>query len=718
MALSASERQRTRALYLGPSLALRRGGDGGTLAKAMIERRLRRMSGPLPTLLFLSACSSASVNAPTAPPVASPGPVPVAQAPTEPLRLYSQLGALLPVGVTSFGAAATAEHLYTLGGYFGRAHEYSREGQSDAFQRMDFATGTWASLPGVGPVQSATLTEFEGKLYRVGGLLIHNAKGEPEALESVATVQRFDPALGTWETLPSLPAPRSSHEVVLVGPRLYVVGGWRLSGGSGSGQWDDEMYVADLRSPELRWERLPASLRLRALGVASLGERIVTIGGIDKNAASEAVHVYDPHSGSWSAGPNYPEPGFGVRAVELGGTVVASGVSGKVYALDLPNERWLEVSTLTFPRAFHQVVRGPNHTALVLGGIPGMRRVDRVRHIEVLSATPPASAVTRFELDAAGSAKNRQGLFLREDQLYLFGGNKSLGQHDFAPENFLVEGHRLDLGSLQWKPLVPFPVPQQSMQTTITSQGFGVAVGGFGADEQGQKTRRDVYRFDFAEETWQRAAAGLPESRTQFGLVEHGDKLWLFGGLDFDDERKGRERFEHPLSVLTAEVKDLDRGFGDSGVRIPRPRRAHAAELLDGRYYLVGGMAAGFAPVKECDVFTFETSTWSTIACPSRQRIGAEMVALGGKLYLAAGRAYGADGKLGPDSSIEVFDPATGQWSLWLEGLPLTDSHQLRMLPFGERLLVYTAQRPDAKVELLFVDPTLPRSESATPSTP
>jgi hypothetical protein len=105
-------------------------------------------------------------------------------------------------------------------------------------------------------------------------------------------------------------------------------------------------------------------------------------------------------------------------------------------------------------------------------------------------------------------------------------------------------------------------------------------------------------------------------------------------------------------------------------------------------------------------VFTFETQSWSTIACPARQRIGAEMVPLGGKLYLAAGRAYGPDGKLTPDSSIEVFDPNTGQWSMWLETLPLGDSHQMRMLPFGERLLVYTAQRPDAKVELLFIDPS------------
>src|SRR5690606_33623340 len=151
---------------------------------------------------------------------------------------------------------------------------------------------------------------------------------------------------------------------------------------------------------------------------------------------------------------------------------------------------------------------------------------------------------------------------------------------------------------------------------------------------------------DFDEETWSRVEAGLPEARTQFGLAEHGGKLGAFGGLNFDDARQGDEKFVHPLDVLSADLAQLERGFSDSGVRLPRPRRAHASALLDGRCYLIGGMAAGFASVKECDVFTFEPQAWSTSECPARRRIGAELVALDGKLYLAAGRAYGADEKL------------------------------------------------------------------------
>jgi hypothetical protein len=150
------------------------------------------MSRYTPLLLSL-ACGSAQVTG--GPPAPNAGAASAAPnpAPTAPARLFSYPGGLMPRGVTSFGAAATDRHLYTLGGYFGVAHQYSREGQSDAFERMDFASGTWAQLPSPGAVQSATLTAFDGKLYRTGGLVIHNAAGEPEQLESVATVQRFDP---------------------------------------------------------------------------------------------------------------------------------------------------------------------------------------------------------------------------------------------------------------------------------------------------------------------------------------------------------------------------------------------------------------------------------------------------------------------------------------------------------------------------------------------
>src|SRR5690606_32940670 len=130
--------------------------------------------------------------------------------------------------------------------------------------------------------------------------------------------------------------------------------------------------------------------------------------------------------------------------------------------------------------------------------------------------------------------------------------------------------------------------------------------------------------YDFETEAWELRANGLPQARTQFGLTEHAERLWIFGGLDFDASKQGREQFAHPLNVLSADLTRLDAGFSDSGVTLPRPRRAHAGARLGDKYYLVGGMAAGFELVDPCDVYDFSTRTWRTFTCPSRTRIGAE----------------------------------------------------------------------------------------------
>lgn len=649
---------------------------------------------------------------PAAPAAQAPQPQAVAQAhPTRaraelPPRAYSKPAFQMTQAVTSFGAAKLGDYVYVLGGYHGTAHSYSREGQSERFERMHLQSGAWEALAAPTPAQSVSLTAFGDKLYRVGGMVAQNAKGEPSQLRSLNVFESFDPKTGSWQALPSLPTARSSHEAVLVGSRLFVVGGWKLDGDASSGSWDDVLYSVDLATQPLRWQTHAIPFRLRAFGAAALGDHIVTVGGIGKSSATRQVHVYDVQRDSWSRGPDFPDAGFGVRAATLGGQLVASGESGTLYALSSDGSTWTPLSQLAFPRVFHQFAQLDDTRLLALGGIAGMREVDRIVHVESVSLERPPDPVTRWELAAPGPAKNRQGIFLRGDQLYLFGGNTSLGQHDFEPENFVVKGHQLDLGSLAWKPWQDFPVPRQSMQTVDLEGDVSYAVGGFGLEADKQTASADVYRFDFENEEWARSAKGLPEPRTQFGLTEHQGWLWIFGGMDFDDSRPKAQMFAYPLGVLKSDVNQPESGFSPAGFDIPRPRRAFAAAQLNGKYYLVGGMAAGFAPVAECDVFDFATQSWSQIPAPSKTRIGAELVSVSGKLYLAGGRVLGAEHDAA-DKSVEVYDPQNGTWRQWIANLPLTDAHQMRLLPFGQRLLAYSAQRSDERLELLLLDPNV-----------
>ena len=139
---------------------------------------------------------------------------------------------LLPQAITSFGATALNGWLYVLGGYSGTPHEYSKEGQSGAFYRLNLQDGrTWQELPGIEHLQSVALAAHGDSLIRIGGMRAANSASEAARLDSVTEVARFGLDTGTWQPLPDLPKGRSSHNAVVVGDTLYVLGGWQLVSG-------------------------------------------------------------------------------------------------------------------------------------------------------------------------------------------------------------------------------------------------------------------------------------------------------------------------------------------------------------------------------------------------------------------------------------------------------------------------------------------------------
>lgn len=670
--------------------------------------------------LALPACAGTGQPAPAAPeaPAASTAaPMPAApsaggQAQTRDEPVVHSDTPLLPRTLTSFGAVAHDGWLYVLGGYAGEPHAYSREGQSGALQRMRLADGqTWETLPGIEPLQSVALVAHGNALVRVGGMRALNHSGEPTRLVSVAEAARYLPGDARWQPLPDLPAGRSSHDAVVLDGKLYVLGGWRLDGPDGAPAWHDTGAMLDLTAPgQPAWTALPVPFQRRALAVAAAGGHVVAIGGMTaQGEVSRQVDLYDPATGSWRRGPDFPGSGFGVAAHGMGDVVHASGRDGTVYRLTVGEGAWTPVTTLAFPRFFHRLVRASGHRLMAVGGILGMDGRARVRPVEIVDVAPGQALapgqprVTRWTLRAPGRAKNRQGIFLRGHTLHVFGGNNSLGQHDFEPENFLAQAFRLHLGSLTWSPMAPYPAQRQTMQTTLLAGGeAGIAVGGFGHDGEVARTHADSFVYDFAQDAWTPRPGSLPVARSQFGLVLHDDALWVFGGLDYDP-RRSSDAFHHLAPVLQADAQQPEASFQPSGVTLPHPRRAFGGALLGHRYYLVGGMHDNFQLVDTCDVYDFETRAWTTIPAPRRTRLSPQMVALDGKLYLAGGSSRSDAGDLQSDRSIEVFDPATKTWSVLLDELPIETRH-MRMFAYGHRLLIYTAHTETDQAHLLLVD--------------
>lgn len=664
-------------------------------------------------LAILSACSAPQDNPQ---PAAHTATASATQAPTAP-KAISALSEqvpfsdtqLLPQVITSFGATAHDGWLYVLGGYFGTPHEYSKAGQSGALYRVPVHGGNdWQELAGIEPLQSVILVSHGDSVIRIGGMRAINEPGTDPVLVSIDEVARYKPATGAWEAMPPLPEARSSHDAVMLGSKLYVVGGWALTEKSewGGGHWYKHGLVMDLAAETPSWSRFAVPFTRRAIALTAVGEHLIVSGGMEDGEHSSRVDVYHIPTETWKRGPDFPDDGFGAAGTTIGQRVYISGMDGNTHSFVPGDSAWKFVDTQVFPRYFHRMVKTDDDKILAVGGI--IKGVGRVRTIETIDLSAPTAKkphIQRFTLRAPGPGKNRQAVFVRDNQIYVFGGNNSLEQHDFEPENFIDHGYKLSLGTLEWKPIKPYPKKRQTMQTVILGDGdTGLSVGGFGHDGKRARTHAESYIYDFDNDRWTERAATIPVPRSQFGLVRHGGYVWAFGGLDYDPDRPEKKKFQHATTVFKTKADDPSAPFANTKITMPRPRRAFGAAQLGNQYYMVGGMRAGFKLVAECDVYDFEKNAWSTIPAPKKTRISPELVALNGKLYLASGSVL-VDDDMTPEAALEVYDPATQTWSVLLDKLPIDTTH-MRMFAHRNRLLIYSAHSEKPTVELLFIDPS------------
>jgi len=278
----------------------------------------------------------------------------------------------LPQPISSFGAVRHGDWVYVYSGHTGGAHKHSKKNLSLHFQRINLASPkAWEALP-MGPgLQSVGLVAHGNSIYRVGGLSALNEPNEKENLVSVTDFQRFDPAAKSWTPLEPLPVGRSSHDAIVVGSKLYVVGGWNLK--SGDTKWHSKSLVLDLAAKDAKWQELPEQpFERRALAVAALDGKVYAIGGMtSKNETSREVHVFDIASNSWTTGPELPGEkmnGFGSAALAVDGKLYATGMDGNVYLLSADGKSWTSVGKLAHPRFFHRLVDGGDKSLLAIAG--------------------------------------------------------------------------------------------------------------------------------------------------------------------------------------------------------------------------------------------------------------------------------------------------------------------------------------------------------------
>ncbi|MEB3330090.1 MAG: kelch repeat-containing protein [Candidatus Sericytochromatia bacterium] len=233
----------------------------------------------------------------------------------------------LPLATFGAGHAVHNGLLYWFGGYgFG--------GVQATTGSIDPAAGTAtlrSPLPSGRRLVSPAVAAIGPRIYLTGGL-----EGGGTA---VAETRAYDPATDSWldEPLPSQPLPISGQAVAVVDETLYLFGGDDPGEGGAplpTAQvlaWKPGRDPAFVPQPEMPTPRAGAT-------AVVVGGRIWVIGGVEPlGGQTGAVEVYDPAAQRWSLRPPLSVPrAYAAAALIDGRIVVAGGLLGRDPTVSLP----------------------------------------------------------------------------------------------------------------------------------------------------------------------------------------------------------------------------------------------------------------------------------------------------------------------------------------------------------------------------------------------
>jgi len=168
----------------------------------------------------------------------------------------------LPAPIAAYGLATLADKLYLFGGWDGESY------RAEAYV-YDPAEDAWAAVSSL-PEPRAFMGAGASKdsIYVVGGY---------DGKQELASVLRYDPAgegsaAGPWTTRAPMHQPRGGLGAVVIGTRLYVVGGGWETPLAYNEQYDTRVDA---------WSRIgtPIVGQWRNLGVAALDNKLYAVGG-------------------------------------------------------------------------------------------------------------------------------------------------------------------------------------------------------------------------------------------------------------------------------------------------------------------------------------------------------------------------------------------------------------------------------------------------------
>ena len=201
----------------------------------------------------------------------------------------------------------------------GRAYVIGGFGGASTLEVYDPATDTWDTLPPLPEALNHLMAASYGReIFVFGGYADDNLRITSDRAYA------YDIDAQTWRTLAELPVGKAAGTAVSLGDKIYVVGG----------EPNDSLRY---HPPTDTYETLPSPSRAtdHSNAVAFDGE-IWLLGGRPAGGETNAVAIYNPAANSWRAGPPMIDIRSGFGATVLQGQIAVFG--GEVIGTSGPRE--------------------------------------------------------------------------------------------------------------------------------------------------------------------------------------------------------------------------------------------------------------------------------------------------------------------------------------------------------------------------------------------
>lgn len=469
-----------------------------------------------------------------------------------------------------------------------------------------------------------------------------------QALVSASTTQTQATLMFSWKSLAAIPQARYESQGKIVDGKLYVIGGFTTN--APNIQTTASVYAYNISANT--WQRkadMPEQIT-HAPTVVYNGVIYLLGGYVGNNPGGSTTHVwmYDTQTNTWSRGPDLPASRGGGTAALLGTTIhFVSGATRTKgifddtdypdhYTLDLSQENpiWQTAKPIPMARNHLGGVAFRDKFYVIGGQLQKHEGTSNQSRVDVYD--PATDTWSRVADMPIGRGHITESTLVVNDRIVVIGGSvdnaPGAGDYGDASSDVLI----YDPVTNVWirGPSIPHyrktPVADVIGNTIYISTG-----GGYGPTS--------TTWVGTLPPTWETGATmNVSLGEVASGII--GNKMYVVG-------EASNSTTSYDFSTNTWTAMNL--------TKRPFQGNHHAAEVVDGQWYLFGGLGAGGGKVQ---VYNPLSNTW-TLRTDMPFAAGSSSSALiNGKVYVAGGIVYtGSSGST--TNRVAMYDPATDTWT-------------------------------------------------------